>query len=44
MAEIFDTTELNGARVVKETDINSDLVPNIIESRTKINYDRILGL
>ena len=43
-AEIFDAAELNGARAVEETDINGDPVPNIVESGTKINYDRMLGL
>ena len=44
MADIFDVAELNRAWPVKETDINGDLVPSVIKTRTKINYDRIIDL
>ena len=43
-ADIFDAAELNRARPVEETDINGDLVPSVIELRTKINYDRMIDL
>jgi hypothetical protein len=43
-ADIFDTAELNRARLVKETDINGDPVPSVIEPGTKINYDRMIDL
>ena len=44
MANIFDATELNRARLVKETDINSDLVPRVLKLGTNSNYNRMLDL
>jgi hypothetical protein len=44
IADIFDAAKLNRARPVKETDINGDLVPSVIKTGTKINYDRIIDL
>jgi hypothetical protein len=43
-AEIFDAAELNGARPVKETDINGDPVPKVLQPGTKDNYNRMIDL
>jgi hypothetical protein len=43
-AQIFDAAELNGARPVAETDINGDLVPKVIQSGTKVNYNWMMDL
>ena len=44
IADIFDAAELNGAQLVKETDINGDPVLSVIQLKTKINYNRMLNL
>jgi hypothetical protein len=43
-AEIFDAAKADSALLVVETNINGDIVHSLLETSSKINYNRMIDL